>query len=52
VRAPIRVLAVLAAVGPGFFLYRTPTAPPELTMGKKAQYEAEVEQELINRMEV
>jgi uncharacterized protein (TIGR02246 family) len=39
----ITVLAVLVVVGLAFFLYRTPTAPPEMSEGNLAQIQAEVE---------
>jgi uncharacterized protein (TIGR02246 family) len=43
VKGLITVLAVLVVVGLAFFLYRTPTAPPEMTEAEIAQIEAEVE---------
>jgi fibronectin type 3 domain-containing protein len=38
----ITVFAVLVVVGIAGFLYRTPTAPPEMTEAERAQIEAEV----------
>jgi hypothetical protein len=38
----IAVLAVLVVVGLAFFLYRTPTPPPEMTEAERAQIQAEV----------
>jgi hypothetical protein len=35
----ITALAVLVVVGLAFFLYRTPTAPPEMTDAEIAQEE-------------
>lgn len=40
----ITVLAVLVVVGLALFLYRSPTAPPEMTEADRAQIEAEVTQ--------
>jgi ketosteroid isomerase-like protein len=45
----ITVLAVLVVVGLAFFLYRAPTAPPEMTEAEIAQHEAEVIQEIQDR---
>jgi len=36
------VLAILVVVGLAFFLYRTPTAPPEMTEAETASIQAEV----------
>jgi ketosteroid isomerase-like protein len=47
----ITVLAVLVVVGLAFFLYRTPTAPPEMTEAERAQYEAEVREDVASRAE-
>lgn len=38
----ITLLAVLVVVGLAFFLYRTPTAPPEMTEAEVAQIESEL----------
>jgi hypothetical protein len=38
----ITLIAVVVVVGLAFFLYRTPTAPPEMTEAEKAQIEADV----------
>jgi len=41
-KALITVLAVFVVLGLGFLLYRTPTAPPEMSEAERAQIEAEV----------
>jgi len=38
----ITVLAVLVVFALAFFLYRTPTAPPEMAAAEKAQIQAEI----------
>jgi hypothetical protein len=48
----ITLLAVLVVVGLAFFLYRTPTALPEMTEAEIAQYEAEVRQAIESRTDV
>jgi ketosteroid isomerase-like protein len=45
----ITLLAVLVVVGLAFFLYRTPTAPPEMTEAEIAQIEAEAEDAIADR---
>lgn len=47
-KALITVLAVFVVLGLGFFLYSSPTAPPEMTEAERAQHEAEVREELTS----
>ena len=43
-KAAITVLGLLVVLGFGFFLYRSPTAPPEMTEAERAQRDAEVKE--------
>ena len=45
----ITLLAVLVVVGLAFFLYRTPTAPPEMTEAERAQVAAEAKAAIAER---
>jgi hypothetical protein len=51
-KAVLAVLALLVVVGLGFFLYSTPTAPPEMTEAEIAQIETDVMQIADDWMEV
>lgn len=42
----ITLFAVLVVLGVAFFLYSTPSAPPEMTEAERAQQEAQVRQEI------
>jgi uncharacterized protein (TIGR02246 family) len=49
-KALITVAALLVVLGPGFFLYSTPTASPEMTEAEIVQIEAELKQVLDDLM--
>ena len=47
----ITVIAVLVVVGLAYFIYRSPTTPPEMTEAERAQMEADVRVEIAERFD-